>query len=250
MRPFPFGPPFTPTPQGFFFNPFFNPFFFNPFFSNPFFFNPFLFNPFFFPNQGFFFGLNFGFGRNVFFGGFPFSPLSNCFFNGFSNVCFAGPFSPGFFSPSFFNPLFPGFGFSSFGFSSFGLDNFATFGGSNDLSSSDNAATAQEPAPASTDYGPYTYQRAPETPASEAVPAETPQTPGVEEPGNAKPLALLFLSDGTSYEVSEYWLEGGRLHYVTSYGGENSIAPDHIDLQRTVDENWKRGIEFALRPAP
>jgi hypothetical protein len=44
-------------------------------------------------------------------------------------------------------------------------------------------------------------------------------------------------------------LDAGQLHYVTSYGGENSVDADRVDLQRTVDENAKNGIDFTLRPA-
>jgi alkyl sulfatase BDS1-like metallo-beta-lactamase superfamily hydrolase len=40
------------------------------------------------------------------------------------------------------------------------------------------------------------------------------------------------------------------LHYVTSYGGENSIDANQLDLQRTVNENALRGVTFTLRPAP
>jgi len=50
--------------------------------------------------------------------------------------------------------------------------------------------------------------------------------------------------------VSDYWLAGGKLHYVTSYGGENSVDANQLDLQRTVNENASHGITFTLRPAP
>ena len=59
---------------------------------------------------------------------------------------------------------------------------------------------------------------------------------------------MLFLKDGTSFGVSDYWLEGGRLHYVTMYGGANAIELEAVDIQRTVDENAKNGLTFALRP--
>jgi hypothetical protein len=65
-----------------------------------------------------------------------------------------------------------------------------------------------------------------------------------------QPYVVLILRDGSSYAVSDYWLAGGKLHYVTSYGGENSIDANQLDLQRTVNENALRGITFTLRPAP
>ncbi|MGA7921363.1 MAG: hypothetical protein WCA38_17020 [Candidatus Acidiferrales bacterium] len=64
------------------------------------------------------------------------------------------------------------------------------------------------------------------------------------------PYVMLYLKDGSTYAVSDYWLAGGRLHYVTSYGGENVIDESQLDLQRTVDENAKRGVDFTLRPEP
>jgi hypothetical protein len=60
----------------------------------------------------------------------------------------------------------------------------------------------------------------------------------------------IYLKDGTSYEVMSYWLDAGKLHYITNYGGETSIDISQLDLQRTVDENAQRGANFTLRPAP
>jgi len=78
------------------------------------------------------------------------------------------------------------------------------------------------------------------------VPGSAPPLP--QEQAEASPLILLFLKEGTVYGVTDYWLEGGRLHYLTSYGGENTIDVDQLDLQKTVDENFKRGVTFVLRP--
>jgi hypothetical protein len=65
-----------------------------------------------------------------------------------------------------------------------------------------------------------------------------------------QPYVVVFLRDGSSYAVSDYWLAGGKLHYVTSYGGENSVDANKLDLQRTVNENAAHGVTFTLRPAP
>lgn len=71
------------------------------------------------------------------------------------------------------------------------------------------------------------------------------------EPSAAtQPEVALFLKDGSVYAISDYWLAGGELHYVTNYGGENSLDLSQIDLQRTVDANARRGVPFLLRPAP
>jgi hypothetical protein len=61
---------------------------------------------------------------------------------------------------------------------------------------------------------------------------------------------VLFLKDGTVYAITDYWIADNKLHYVTNYGGENSIPLDQLDMQRTVDTNAKRGINITLRPTP
>lgn len=63
------------------------------------------------------------------------------------------------------------------------------------------------------------------------------------------PPTLLFLTDGTNFTVTDYWLAGGQLHYLTTYGGANTISLEQLDWQRTVDENAARGVAFSLRPA-
>ncbi len=69
-------------------------------------------------------------------------------------------------------------------------------------------------------------------------------------PAPAPAATTIWLKDGTSYEVMSYWLDAGKLHYITNYGGETSIDMSQLDLQRTVDENALRGVNFTLRPAP
>ena len=61
---------------------------------------------------------------------------------------------------------------------------------------------------------------------------------------------VLFLKDGTVYAITDYWIADNKLHYITNYGGENSIPLDQLDMQRTVDVNAKRGINITLRPSP
>jgi hypothetical protein len=61
---------------------------------------------------------------------------------------------------------------------------------------------------------------------------------------------LLYLKDGSSFAVSDYWMVDGKLHYVTSYGGDNAVDESRVDLQRTVDENAARGVDFTLKPRP
>ena len=86
---------------------------------------------------------------------------------------------------------------------------------------------------------------APQTP-----PAAAQQVPAEPEQKAPPPLTLLQLKDGSMYALTVYWVEGGRLHYITSYGGENAVPLDGIDFDKTVQLNWERGVEFVLRPRP
>jgi len=58
------------------------------------------------------------------------------------------------------------------------------------------------------------------------------------------------MKNGAVYAVTNYWIADGKLHYLTSYGGENAIDLNDLDLQKTVDVNASRGVEFTLKPAP
>jgi hypothetical protein len=62
--------------------------------------------------------------------------------------------------------------------------------------------------------------------------------------------ALIYLKNGTTYSVSDYWLQGDRLHYTVNYGAPSTLKLKEVDWQRTVDENARRGIRFSLKPHP
>jgi hypothetical protein len=64
------------------------------------------------------------------------------------------------------------------------------------------------------------------------------------------PTVLIYLNDGTTYAASDYWLADGKLHFNVSYSGENSVDMNQVDLQRTVNENSKRGVRFSLKANP
>jgi hypothetical protein len=85
----------------------------------------------------------------------------------------------------------------------------------------------------------------------------TPQTEGTANTnavtGNvaaSTPTVLIYQKDGTMYAASDYWIAGGKLHYLVNYGGESTVEMDQVDWQRTVDENAKRGVQFTLKPNP
>jgi len=63
-------------------------------------------------------------------------------------------------------------------------------------------------------------------------------------------VTVLYLKSGTSFAVADYWLDDGKLEYVTPYGGANSVDLDELDIPRTVTDNAARGVSFVLRPEP
>jgi len=61
-----------------------------------------------------------------------------------------------------------------------------------------------------------------------------------------EPVVLLKLLDGPTYGLARYWVVGTSLHYVTSYGGENSVPLERIDFAGTAELNAKNGTRFDL----
>jgi hypothetical protein len=70
----------------------------------------------------------------------------------------------------------------------------------------------------------------------------------VNKAKSEQPVTLLQLRDGSMYGLVAYWVENGQLHYTTTYGGQNSLELDRIDLEKTVQLNAERGIQFVLHP--
>jgi hypothetical protein len=83
-----------------------------------------------------------------------------------------------------------------------------------------------------------------------AAPAPALVAPVTGNVAESKPTILLYLTDGTVYPATDYWVADNMLHYVVSYGGEGTIRMDQVDLQRTINENAKRGVRVSLRPKP
>src|SRR6516164_370520 len=76
---------------------------------------------------------------------------------------------------------------------------------------------------------------------------------GNEPEDNAKrqpPVTLLQLRDGSMYGLNEYWVDGDKLHYFTTYRGEGSVPIQGIDFEKTAELNLDRGVDFVLRPKP
>ncbi len=61
------------------------------------------------------------------------------------------------------------------------------------------------------------------------------------------PALRLYLKNGAAFDVTDYWFADNKLNYVTMDGSEFGIEMDQLDLQRTVDENAKHGVQFTLK---
>ena len=167
--------------------------------------------------------------------------------------------SPGFL---FFSPTFgffgPGFGCDpfwapSFGCNGFGYGGFGYLGYGNYLGGYGAAGYGYDGGY----YGPPSFDVTPpgvdEGVSQEPAPSEWQNPPDENSAGEntlTAPDTIIYLKDGTSFAVKNYWVADGKLHYVTSYGGENAVDLGALDLQRTTDENAKQGIAITLRPAP
>jgi hypothetical protein len=80
-----------------------------------------------------------------------------------------------------------------------------------------------------------------------AAPPEqsSPQTYSV---ANGAVPVLLYLKNGLVFSARDYWLSGDQFHYVLTDGREGAFDADQLDLQRTIDENAKSGVQFVVKP--
>lgn len=79
----------------------------------------------------------------------------------------------------------------------------------------------------------------------------TPTRPAYRYDREPLDLIELYLKDGTAYDVTDYWLEDGQIHFRTRDGFiEHVLRVENLDLQTTVDVNTRRGLQFVLRNEP
>ncbi len=84
----------------------------------------------------------------------------------------------------------------------------------------------------------------------DSAPVDNPQPPddssgGVKEnPTSSGQVVSIFLKNGAEFDANSYWIENGQLHYTLTEGGEIGINLDQVDLQRTIEQNARRGIYF------
>jgi hypothetical protein len=65
----------------------------------------------------------------------------------------------------------------------------------------------------------------------------------------------LYMNDGTVYNVIDYWLVNGELHFKMLEDNGSKVAGhtidfSQLDLQKTIDVNTDRGFRFVLRNEP
>jgi len=71
----------------------------------------------------------------------------------------------------------------------------------------------------------------------------------------ARDLVELFLKDGTVFDVRDYWLVDGQIHFTTLDDRGTKLVEqvrdfDDLNLQTTIDVNTERGFRFTLRNEP
>ena len=102
------------------------------------------------------------------------------------------------------------------------------------------------------DYWPYYY-----SPAYVYYPQYPPPVYTIDRPidqgGQQQPSQrtapaerywLVALKDGTILAVTDYWLEGATLHYLSRSGSESTVEYAQVDLDFTNRLNRDRGMEF------
>jgi hypothetical protein len=95
----------------------------------------------------------------------------------------------------------------------------------------------------------YSYSVPPESYSNLSAPAAQSLPEAVAAADITVPV-ILYMRDGPSYSVRDYWISGGQLHFVLLSGIESAVEMDRLDVQRTVDENAKSGVQFVLKPGP
>ncbi len=85
----------------------------------------------------------------------------------------------------------------------------------------------------------------------EVIFAELKPKPVAAQPARlSSRLTLLVFKDNSISAATDYWLEGGQLHYITFSGEETAMPLERVDLEMTAYLNWQRGGKFVLRPKP
>ncbi|MGA9885667.1 MAG: hypothetical protein WBQ34_18265 [Candidatus Acidiferrales bacterium] len=99
----------------------------------------------------------------------------------------------------------------------------------------------------------YTAQQYFQTPLEiieEPQPAAPPSTQKPPLAPAQKQNMLVCLTNGLNTEVSDWWVAEGRFYFIPVHGKAESVDLGALDLQKTIEENEKRGRTFILNFTP
>lgn len=155
------------------------------------------------------------------------------------------PYSPGYYNPWYLDGGFYSYPTLDYNLMDSNIPGY-TSDDSGDYNNYSNSPNYNQNAPATQDSANADINSAP--------PSSTEGSPDNNAPTNnvaaSSPTVLLYMHDGTTITASDYWIENNEIHYTVDYGTGGTISLNDFDLQRTVDENAKRGVTFTLRPNP
>jgi hypothetical protein len=60
-------------------------------------------------------------------------------------------------------------------------------------------------------------------------------------------LTLIALKEGTTYGVTDYWIENGRVSYTFGNGARGTFDFGEVDWLKTIQLNAERGTMITLR---
>jgi hypothetical protein len=172
-----------------------------------------------------------------------FYPGFGYFGPGFGFLGYGGGFAFGFGCDPLWN-----FGCGAFG-PGYGYGYGGGYGNYNPVTESIQADSSSDTS--SADYGGPSVWRNPPTNDSSPRDGDTSSSSASQSSSSAagNSYTVIYLQDGTSFAVTDYWVADGKLHYVTSYGGENAVDLKQFDIERTTEENATRGVTVTLRGA-
>jgi len=60
-------------------------------------------------------------------------------------------------------------------------------------------------------------------------------------------ITVIALKGGSAFLATQYWLQGGQMHCVSSTGEDKLLPLEKIDLTETVSVNRERNVDFILQ---
>ncbi|MGH9740656.1 MAG: hypothetical protein ACRD4X_19015 [Candidatus Acidiferrales bacterium] len=100
------------------------------------------------------------------------------------------------------------------------------------------------------EYAPQQYFQTPIEIIEEPQPVAPPSTQKPPAAPAQKQNMLVCLTNGLNTEVSDWWVAEGRFYFIPMRGKAESVDLGTLDLQKTIEENEKRGRTFILNFTP